>query len=63
MKKVKEEGIVKFPEKLGFGAFSMSNNIVFNFKGLYYLTFLKMVLGAWCLVLGAWCLVPGAKGK
>ncbi|MCQ2438775.1 MAG: MFS transporter [Oscillospiraceae bacterium] len=45
MKKVKEEGIVKFPEKLGFGAFSMSNNIVFNFKGLYYLTFLKMVLG------------------
>ena len=43
--KVKEEGIVKFPEKLGFGAFSMSNNIVFNFKGLYYLTFLKMILG------------------
>lgn len=41
----KEKGIVKFPEKLGFGAFSMSTNIVFNFKGLYYLAFLKMVLG------------------
>ena len=41
----KEESIVKLPEKLGFGAFSMSNNIVFNFKGLYYLTFLKMILG------------------
>lgn len=41
---VKEKGILKFPEKLGFGAFSMSNNIVFNFKSLYYLTFLKMVL-------------------
>ncbi len=42
---VQEKSIIKFPEKLGFGAFSMSNNIVFNFKGLYYLTFLKMILG------------------
>lgn len=44
MKKQKEQSIVKFPEKLGFGLFSMSNNIVFNFKSLYYLTFLKMIL-------------------
>jgi glycoside/pentoside/hexuronide:cation symporter, GPH family len=42
--KKKEETIVKFPEKLGFGLFSMSNNIVFNFKNLYYLTFLKMIM-------------------
>ncbi|MBR0461113.1 MAG: MFS transporter [Erysipelotrichaceae bacterium] len=35
---------VKLPEKLGFMAFSTSSNIVFNFKNLYYLTFLKMIL-------------------
>jgi len=45
MQRQKEKSIVKLPEKLGFGAFSMSTNIVFNFKGLYYLTFLKMILG------------------
>ena len=35
---------IKLPEKLGFMAFSTSSNIVFNFKSLYYLTFLKMIL-------------------
>jgi len=35
---------VKLPEKLGFLAFSTSSNIVFNFKSLYYMTFLKMIL-------------------
>ncbi len=35
---------IKLPEKLGFMMFSTSSNIVFNFKSLYYLTFLKMVL-------------------
>jgi len=45
MKKEKEQTQVKALEKVGFGLFSMSNNIVFNFKSLYYLTFLKMILG------------------
>jgi len=40
----KEKSEVKFLEKAGFAGFSMSNNIVFNFKSLYYLTFLKMIL-------------------
>jgi sugar (glycoside-pentoside-hexuronide) transporter len=31
-------------EKLGFGTFSMSNNIVYQFKSLYYLFFLTNVL-------------------
>lgn len=35
---------VNFKEKFGFMLFSASNNIVFNFKSLYYLTFLKMIL-------------------
>ena len=35
---------VKFFEKFGFMLFSTSSNIVFNFKNLYYLTFLKMIL-------------------
>ena len=35
---------IRLPEKLGFMAFSTSSNIVFNFKSLYYLTFLKMIL-------------------
>lgn len=35
---------VSFKEKFGFMLFSTSNNIVFNFKSLYYLTFLKMIL-------------------
>ena len=35
---------VGFKEKFGFMLFSTSNNIVFNFKSLYYLTFLKMIL-------------------
>jgi len=35
---------VSFKEKLGFMLFSTSSNIVFNFKSLYYLTFLKMIL-------------------
>lgn len=42
IKQVQER--VKFPEKLGFMLFSTSSNIVFNFKNLYYLTFLKMIL-------------------
>ncbi len=40
-----EKSEVKLLEKIGFAGFSMSNNIVFNFKSLYYLTFLKMILG------------------
>jgi sugar (glycoside-pentoside-hexuronide) transporter len=35
---------LKFGEKLGFGTFSMSNNIVYQFKSLYYLFFLTNVL-------------------
>ncbi|MDD4157124.1 MAG: hypothetical protein PHY08_11175, partial [Candidatus Cloacimonetes bacterium] len=35
---------VKFLEKLGFLGFSTSTNIAFNFKNLFYLTFLTMVL-------------------
>lgn len=31
-------------EKLGFGVFSCSNNIVYQFKNLYYLFFLTEVL-------------------
>ena len=45
MKRKTEQTQVSFLEKFGFGYFSMSNNIVFNFKSLYYLTFLKMILG------------------
>ena len=44
---VKQEQVterIKLPEKLGFMLFSTSSNIVFNFKNLYYLTFLKMIL-------------------
>lgn len=40
----KEKSQVKLLEKLGFGGLSASSNIVFNFKSLYYLTFLKMIL-------------------
>jgi len=40
----KEKSQVKLLEKCGFAGLSMSNNIVFNFKSLYYLTFLKMIL-------------------
>jgi len=40
----KEKPQVKLLEKCGFAGLSMSNNIVFNFKSLYYLTFLKMIL-------------------
>ena len=36
---------IGFKEKLGFCTFSTSTNIVFNFKNVYYLTFLKMILG------------------
>ena len=32
-------------EKLGFGCFSMSNNVVFQFKSSFYLFFLTNVLG------------------
>ncbi|MDR3145272.1 MAG: glycoside-pentoside-hexuronide (GPH):cation symporter [Treponema sp.] len=35
---------LKLGEKLGFGTFSMSNNIVYQFKSLYYLFFLTNVL-------------------
>ena len=35
---------IKFGEKLGFCAFSGSNNIVYQFKSLYYLFFLTNVL-------------------
>ena len=35
---------IGFKEKFGFMLFSTSSNIVFNFKSLYYLTFLKMIL-------------------
>jgi len=42
MKKGKSQ--VGLLEKCGFAGLSMSNNIVFNFKSLYYLTFLKMIL-------------------
>lgn len=42
--KTNETTIVKMPEKLGFMTFSMSSNIVFNFKGLFYLIFLTNIL-------------------
>ena len=35
---------VKFSEKLGFLFFSAATNIVYNFKSMYYLTFLTMIL-------------------
>lgn len=35
---------LKLREKLGFGAFSMSSNIVYQFKSMYYLFFLTDVL-------------------
>ena len=38
------KGIVKLPEKLGFTTFSMSLNIAYNLKSLYYLYFLTNVL-------------------
>ncbi|MBQ0036694.1 MAG: MFS transporter [Firmicutes bacterium] len=40
----KEKSQVKLLEKFGYAGLSMSNNIVFNFKSLYYLSFLKMIL-------------------
>jgi len=40
----KNQSQVTLLEKLGFGGLSASSNIVFNFKSLYYLTFLKMIL-------------------
>lgn len=36
---------VKFKEKFGFLTYSMSLNISYNLKGMYYLTFLTLVLG------------------
>jgi len=42
--KTTETERIGFKEKFGFMLFSTSNNIVFNFKSLYYLTFLKMIL-------------------
>lgn len=38
-------GKLKFIEKFGFFTFSMSLNTSFNLKGMYYLTFLTLVLG------------------
>ena len=32
-------------EKIGFGTFSTASNVVFNFKGLFYLFFLTKVMG------------------
>lgn len=43
-KTVQKEEKVGFAEKSGFLLFSTSTNIIFNFKSLYYLTFLKMIL-------------------
>jgi sugar (glycoside-pentoside-hexuronide) transporter len=43
---------LKFGEKLGFGTFSMSNNIVYQFKSLYYLFFLTNVLKIHILTAG-----------
>lgn len=42
--KVKTKEKVKLSEKLGFFFFSTSNNIIFNFKGAYYLLFLTNIL-------------------
>ena len=39
-------------EKVGFAAFSASNNIVYQFKSLYYMFFLTNVLG---ISIGAEC--------
>lgn len=36
---------LRMPEKLGFGIFSASNNIVLNFKDLFYLFFLTNIMG------------------
>jgi len=36
---------VRFVEKLGFGGFALSNNVVYQFKGTYFLFFLTNVLG------------------
>lgn len=36
---------IKFKEKFGFLTYSMSLNISYNLKGMYYLTFLTLVLG------------------
>ena len=36
---------LKFKEKFGFMTYSMSLNISYNLKGMYYLTFLTLVLG------------------
>ncbi len=41
---MKEKSMISFKEKLGFLTFSTSNNIIFNFKSLYYLIFLTNVL-------------------
>ena len=40
-------------EKLGFGCFSMSNNVVFQFKSSFYLFFLTNVLGIGIATAGA----------
>jgi len=44
MKKTQRTGEVTALEKTGFLGFSCSTNIAYNFKSLYYLTFLTMVL-------------------
>jgi len=36
---------IKLSEKLGFMGFSTATNIAFNFKSMYYLTFLTMICG------------------
>ena len=36
---------IGFAEKLGFGTFSTTSNVVFNFKDLFYLFFLTNVMG------------------
>ena len=42
----KEKGQrIGFMEKLGFGAFSTAQNVVFNFKDIFYLFFLTDVMG------------------
>ena len=41
---MKQKGEVATIEKVGFAGFSCSTNIAYNFKNLYYLTFLTMVL-------------------
>lgn len=43
---------LKLKEKLGFGAFSLGSNIVFQFKNIYYLFFLTNVLKVDVLVAG-----------